>query len=152
MTSSELYRQAFAAQFEEKNAVKAISYYEKILDMFPNSYEAPMARRQISELRSETVATNPLQQRNPVELMEKQVAILEDIRRQQLEQNAQIEQLHSSLNDLRVRIADFNMPFWSLVGIIVKASIAAIPAYFIVGIFVFIPLVFLFSSCSAFKR
>lgn len=183
MDSSELYKKAFAAQFEEKDALKAISYYEKILEMFPNSYEAPMARQQIAVLRGATVGTTPVaagkqtqppkqptQQRNPVDLLEKQVQILEDLRRQQLVQHAQIEQLRSGQNDLtketiyiaqvlktskseqRVTIADFNMPFWSLVGIIIKISLAAIPAYLIVGIFALIPLLILFSSCSAFTR
>jgi hypothetical protein len=33
-----------------------------------------------------------------------------------------------------VKIADVNMPFWSLVGFIVKASLAAIPAYIVLGV------------------
>ena len=181
MNSSELYKKAFAAQFEEKNDSKAINFYEELVDKFPNSYEAPMAKQQITILRGK-IAVNkpatgemqaqltkqPARQRDPVELLELQVQKLEELNEHQVRQQAQIEQLHAEQITLNrkisvvverleklsepkpkdpIKIGDINMPFWSLVGFIVKASIAAIPAYIIVLIVIVIPLVFL-GVCS----
>ncbi|CAG0966469.1 hypothetical protein ANRL3_01214 [Anaerolineae bacterium] len=181
MDSSELYKKAFAAQFEEKDDSKAINFYEELVDKFPDSYEAPMAKQQIAILRGK-IAVNkpatgemqsrsskqPTRQRDPVELLELQVQKLEELNEHQVKQQAQIEQLHAEQVTLNrkisvvverleklsepkpkdpIKIGDINMPFWSLVGFIVKASIAAIPAYIIVLIVIVIPLVFL-GVCS----
>jgi hypothetical protein len=74
----------------------------------------------------------PAPQRNPTELLETQAQTLEDIYELQLEQQKALDTLLASPQH-RVKIVDVNMPFWNLVGLIIKIALAAIPAYIILG-------------------
>jgi|GEM_PF-1620809 len=125
--------------------------------------------------------SKPTTQKNPVELLEMQVQILAELSQEQRKQQEQIEQLRAEQKTLtrgvgviaesltglgqmlrnylqsypegRVKIADVNMPFLSLVGFIIKVSLAAIPAYIIVLILaaMFIGLLSLFCGLSLFS-
>lgn len=80
-------------------------------------------------------------------LLAQQVQLLDELRHAQADQQALLTQLlqeqraqRKALMDAleEIRVADFNMPFGSLVGFLVKASLAAIPASIILGILGFI--------------
>jgi hypothetical protein len=71
-------------------------------------------------------------QRNPTELLETQAQTLEDIYELQLQQQKALNALLTS-PQYRVKVIDVNIPFWNLVGFIVKIALAAIPAYIILG-------------------
>jgi hypothetical protein len=88
-------------------------------------------------------------QKNPLELLERQVKLLEDIRefqRLQLDQqkdlSLRVEQLQKAQEELHeellttehtVAVTDFDMPFSALVGWLVKLAVAAIPATIIMA-------------------
>ena len=74
-----------------------------------------------------------LPQRNPAEILEAQVKLLTEISQQQHELiDTLTEQLPGGPG--YVKVVDFNMPFFALVGLLLKISIAAIPAAIVVGL------------------
>lgn len=87
-------------------------------------------------------------QRNPTETLELQLQMLTEIVKDQKEEleivRAQNEKLfaigslikkfHEKDGQIHVKIDNFNMPFLSMVVFLVKLSLAAIPAYIIMGI------------------
>jgi hypothetical protein len=85
--------------------------------------------------------------KNPTELLDMQVQVLNRIYQVQLKQQELLEKIRSQQeqllmlprndqpNDNRpwyVKIVDFNMPFSALVGIMIKISAASIPATIII--------------------
>ena len=87
-----------------------------------------------------TISNSEIQHKSPQELLKDQVELLQEIRRLleslQASQNAS-EAIVTDLRDVNrriqeqgsnVNIQNVNMPFWSMVGLIIKWSIAAIPA------------------------
>jgi|SRR5579859_1125661 len=80
-------------------------------------------------------------ERTPSEFVDAQVQVLNLIYQAQLKQQAvlekirfQQEQMAGSPLGSNVKIVDFNMPFFALVGILVKIAVASIPAAIILGI------------------
>jgi hypothetical protein len=93
----------------------------------------------------------PVKLKNPVELLNEQTQSLSEmveiqkLQREQIsklrEQNTRIIQLLENVSDedpklglFYVKIEDVNMPFGSLVGFMLKVSLAAIPAAIILGV------------------
>lgn len=93
--------------------------------------------------------------KQPLALLDSQVQLLAELRDIQRAQQQQIEELKrqnetmiSLLNAppqaglptrdglLETKIENFNMPFWSLVGFLIKMSIASIPAALIIAILI----------------
>jgi hypothetical protein len=87
--------------------------------------------------------------KKPTELLETQAQTLADIYQLQLEQQKVLNAMFARPQH-RVKVVDANMPFWNLVGFIIKITLAAIPAYIILG---FIALVVWFiltvAGCTA---
>ncbi|MCZ7568845.1 MAG: hypothetical protein M5U01_09690 [Ardenticatenaceae bacterium] len=84
---------------------------------------------------------------SPELLLAQQVQLLDELRHAQADQQTLLAQLlheqeaqRKALADAleEIKVADFNMPFVSLVGFLVKASLAAIPASIILAILGFI--------------
>lgn len=104
----------------------------------------------MSDVRPETPSA---QSKQPLALLEDQVQLLSDIREIQKNQQAQLEELkiqNIRLIDLlasqqqvdgagldHVKVENFNMPFLSLVGFLIKMTIASIPAAIVVSVLVF---------------
>lgn len=68
------------------------------------------------------------------------------IQKTQQQQAQALEEISAQLNNLNQRplkITDFNMPFGSLVGFMVKAAIASIPAAIIVLVLYFVTVILL---------
>lgn len=81
-------------------------------------------------------------------LLARQVQLLEELRRIQTDQQAQLAALvkeqQAQRSELQaVKVVNFDMPFGALVGFIIKATIAAIPAYIILAIIGFVLTLFL---------
>jgi hypothetical protein len=95
----------------------------------------------------------PTQHKSPSELLEMQTQLLANMYQLEQQRHGQVEALlaqnqsltkaiealngRRSASDLLARgikIADVNMPFWSLVGFMVKVALASIPAYIVLGV------------------
>jgi hypothetical protein len=106
---------------------------------------------------SQTVAPIPPEQKSPLALLDKQSQLLDELTQLQREQigdinalSAQNERIIGLLATIadnqgksgtgfsRVKIEDFNMPFWALAGIIIKIALASIPAWLILALSGFI--------------
>jgi hypothetical protein len=87
-----------------------------------------------------------IQTKNPTELLRDQVTLLQNVQHS-LEgiQESQVKMLESLLrlhtidrSNLRegvgVHVENINMPFWAIVGFLIKVSIAAIPAAILISI------------------
>jgi RNA polymerase subunit RPABC4/transcription elongation factor Spt4 len=59
MTSNELYKKAYDAQFQEKNLSEALKYYQQLIALFPNSLEAGYAKEQIEVLFKDNKVITP---------------------------------------------------------------------------------------------
>lgn len=60
---------------------------------------------------------------------------------------------HASPDPIQVVITDFDMPFWSMVGLMVKTSIAAIPAFILLALIGFlVALVFMGGIAAIFHH
>lgn len=97
-----------------------------------------------------TQSTSPVQ-KNPVDILQEQAICLSNIYQAQLEQlsllRSQNEHLRQALKAIKrtapldfmlVNVENINMPFWDLVGFLLKLTFAWIPALIILGIFYFI--------------
>jgi len=96
-------------------------------------------------------------QSHPVTLLEKQVQLLSAMYQLQLEQQERLDALQAGQAALaesvkgwagrpdgpahHVEISDLNMPFMSMVGFIIKAWLASIPAALIIGLVAFLIIV-----------
>lgn len=94
----------------------------------------------------------PTDPKNPMDVLQQQASRLEEINQAQQEQigllKAQNEQLNLILQAsskpadasalAHVKIENVNMPFWELVGFLIKLSVAWIPAMIIMGIIAFV--------------
>ena len=100
-------------------------------------------------------------QRTPTELLDAQVQLLSHIYQTQIKQQELLEKISaqqaasvvsSSSQDVTMpgymKIVDFNMPFFALVGILIKVSLAAIPAAIIVAVIWFALMFGLFFALS----
>jgi hypothetical protein len=86
-----------------------------------------------------------VQSKNPTELLRDQVLLLQELQRSVQEMNETQTRMLESLSGLHaitersreeqvnVNVVDINMPFGSMVGFIVKWSIASIPAALVLG-------------------
>lgn len=81
-------------------------------------------------------------QKNPSDLLDTQVRLLNNIYQVHLKQQELLErirvqqerQLPPAIGSGNVKIIDFNMPFMALVGLLVKFALASIPAAIIIAI------------------
>lgn len=89
---------------------------------------------------------------NPTLLLARQVqetasvvAHLEQIQ----QQNALIIQRLERLAAKETKITDVNMPFWALVGLMVKVALASVPAGIVIGLVYLFVIMLLSASCWA---
>jgi len=105
-----------------------------------------------------------MQSATPVEMLHTQTQALTELVQIQRAQQTQIETLKSQNDHLigllanqpaagnatgHLKIENFNMPFWSLVGFLIKLSLASIPAMVVMFIILTIIGVILFFVLSA---
>jgi hypothetical protein len=97
--------------------------------------------------------SEPSGQNRPLELLERQTQLLTGLSQQVEGLRAQNEALTKAIEAPQrvryVKIVDVNMPFWALVGFILKISFAAIPAYLILGFIAAIIAALLGGGCAA---
>lgn len=75
--------------------------------------------------------------KNPTQLLQEQVDTLVQINLNQQETNRLLLSLHEELSkedDNRVSVEDFNMPMNSIIGFLIKVSVASIFAGIIIGL------------------
>jgi len=94
-----------------------------------------------------TLQSESTKQKNPTELLQEQAFRLADIYHAQQEQIELLRTQNERLSQIQampiksapsefmhVKIEDINMPFWALVGFLIKLSLASIPAGILIGI------------------
>jgi hypothetical protein len=79
--------------------------------------------------------------KNPTQLLQEQLTTLSAILLSQQETNRLLTELHEELseeNDNHVEVDDFNMPMNSIIGFLIKLSVASIFAGIIIAIIYFV--------------
>lgn len=112
MSAAALQQQARLAE-RESNYDKAKELYQEIIEKYPDSTEATAAVVDLDEIKAkESIPPAPQKESNDV--------------------------AEAVIQGGDVSVIDIKMPFWSMVGFMVKASLASIPAVIILTIIAFV--------------